>query len=519
MANSKNVLSRIAVFLTACFCCGQVAYAQEIDYKGDELYKAHCYEKATIRYLKFFESDASNKANPKLLRRIAESVLRSEMVRDTARYFADLYLTFEPKDMEAQYMSAIAHYHAHDFDIALQRLDTFQMYSTTEEQLERAELLNSWIRNARRMTRDTLRNPLINLGDAINTRNNELNPYIINDDQTLVFSCDDKFDREAIINVYNIKTSDQTALSWGVSKKASGNINTRYDEYPSGVTEEGIFFCTNKLGDFALGEAKYGGNGRFSDITMLKDPIDLRGSEVSGCLSPSGDTLYFSGTTLEGKLDIFYSIRTYNGQWMEARPIPGGVNRDASDENYPYLTNNGTRLYFASDREGTMGGYDLFYSDFDFKKFEWGTPVQLPYPINDTYDNMTISFGSRGRYAYVSLFRPDSYGCRDIYAILFDHIVPTSAIIKYKISLRGPNNKASNLTKDPRIEIRSKDGELVALQRVNMSNFSFLVVLDPGSYVMTIDAPEAEIYTEEIEIPEMEYEPVAVEKTILLKKK
>lgn len=489
--------------------------AQVIDAKADELFKSHCFEKATARYLKVFHSNPSNKANPKMLRRITESILNSEMVRDTARYFADLYLQFEPEDAEAYFMSARAHYHAHDFETALQRLDSFMIRATSEEEINKADVLNSWIRNARRMMRDSLRNPLINLGDAINSPNNEINPYIVNDGHTLVFSCDDKFDREATINVYNIKYSDHTALSWSQAKKVTA-INTLADEYPSGITPDGFFFCSNRGGDFGLFTTKLANGGRCTDVVRLEDPIDLRGSEVAGCLSPSGDTLYFSGTDLNGKLDIYYSIRSYNGQWMEARPVPGLVNRVESDENYPYLAKNGTRLFFASDREGTMGGYDIFYSDFDFRKYEWGKPVQLPYPINDTYDNMTISFTDDGRYAYVSLFRDDSMGGRDIYSLLFDHVLPSSAIVRYNVRMRDAKKRPTDITEQPHIEVRDDYGDIVAIERVNMRTHSFLVVLDPGTYTLSLDMDGVKHYEEQIVVEERTYDATPINKTITL---
>ncbi len=505
--------------LTAIATLGMTVSAMaQFDVKADEYFMSHCYERATERYLQVFHADKANKANLPLLRRITESVLRAEMVRDTARYFADLYLDMEQNDAEAYFMSAQAHFHAHDFDIALVRLDSFMVRTTTEEQLNRAEQLNSWIRNAKRFMRDTLPNPLINLGEQINTKNNEFNPYVINDGRTLVFSCDDKYDREAKLNVFNIKSSDQTALSWSPAKKFGNQINSLNDEYPSGVTPDGFFFCSNVGNgrDFALFTAKYLDNGRGTQVEKMPRPIDRKGSVVSACFTEGGDTIYFSACDKKGKLDIFYSIRSFNGTWMPPRPIPGLVNRDESDENYPMLDNNGTRLYFASNREGSMGGYDIYYSDFDFRKNAWGVPVHMPYPINDTYDNMTVSFTADHRYAYLSLFRPDSYGGRDIYALLLNHDVRTSAIIRYTVKVRNTKNKILDIRKQPAIEVRSEKGELVAIERVNMNNHSFIVVLDPGTYTLSIDLDGTKHYEEKIEIPERTYGTKAIDRKATL---
>lgn len=491
--------------------------AQKVDPKGDEYFFSRCYEKATEQYLKVFAKNPSNKANPKLLKRITESVLASEMLRDTAAYFIELYLDMVHGEADAHLMAARANFHAHRFDRAIMHVDSFRILATTEEELQQADVLNSWIRNARRMLKDTLKNAIINLGDQVNSRSNEINPYIINDGQTLVFSCDDKFDRDAVINVFNIKASDHDQLSWTPARKVSGEgVNTLNDEHPSGVTPNGIFFCSNREHDFKLYTADYAGNGRFKDVYEFKDPIDLLGSEVAGCFSPSGDTLYFSGTAQNGKLDIYYSIFA-NGQWREARPIPGLVNRFDSDENFPYLVNGGTRLYFASDREGTMGGYDIFYSDFDFSRFEWGPAVQMPYPINDTYDNMTISYSPDGRYAYLSMFRADSYGARDVYALLNDRVLPTSAIVRYTLKLYNAQRKQVDIDEQPSIEVRDQNNELVAIERVNLRTKSFIVVLDPGTYTLTVEYPEVPRYEEKLVVEDRLYNATPIEKTISLK--
>lgn len=516
MGSRLSAIARALCIAAAAFVCIVQGAKAQYDAKADEYFASHCFEKATERYLTVFHSNKSNKANPGLIRRVAESILRSEMVRDTARYFTDLYLEFDQDDTEAYFMSAEAHFHAHDFDIALARLDSFMVRAATEEQVERGEELNSWIRNAKRFMRDTMPNPLINLGEQINTRSNELNPYIINDGHTLIFSCDDKYDREACINVFNIKASDQTALSWSPAKKISGRVNTKFDEHPSGVTPDGFFFCSNNDGDFTLYEATYTTGGRGSNVMKMGKPIDGKGSEVAACLTESGDTIFFSATNANGKLDIYYSICSYNGGWMKPRPIPGLVNREESDENYPMLANNGTRLYFSSNREGTMGGYDLFYSDFDLNKNEWGKPVHLPYPINDTYDNMTISFTEDYRYAYLSLFRDDSYGGRDIFAILLDREVPTSAIFRYTVKVKNNKDKILDIRSQPTIEVRDKDGELVAIERVNMRTHSFLIVLSPGTYTLTLDLDGTKHYEESIEVPERTYDAVPIERDIML---
>lgn len=529
---STRVAILCCLLLRAACAPGQVANAalaeqtiDQIDLKGNELYKARCYEKATLQFLRTYWNKSSTRLCGPFVRRLAESVLQSEMSRDTARYFIDQYLEMQPFDAEAYWLSALAHYHGHDFGKARRQLDYFARVVADSAALakqlpwaqERVPQLRRWIDDAERV----LNEPhcpwqMFNMGPDINTRNNELNPYMINGGTTLVWSCDDRFDRENVINVFNVKWSEQSDLGWTPGRKIGGTLNTPADEYPSGLQPGGFLFCSNRGGDFALFSADYKGKGRCAEPAAFEYPIDMQGSEVGGWLTPAADTLYFSGTLANGKLDIFYSIKGFGGLWMTPRPIPGLVNTQEYDENYPYITNDGRRLYFASDRPGSMGGYDLFYSDYDEAAQAWGEPHQLPYPLNDTYDNMTICFSPSGRYAYVSMLRPDSEGMRDLYALLTRPEVGTSATLRYHLLTRGADHKSAPLTKQPKIELQDEMRETLTPIKLNLNTSAFVVNLEPGRYDLTVELPGYKPYTERIVVQEREYDPKPLEREITL---
>ena len=53
----------------------------------------------------------------------------------------------------------------------------------------------------------------------------------------------------------------------------------------------------------------------------------------------------------------------------------------------PVISPNGQKIYFCSNGEGTMGGYDVFSTTFDSEKQEWDKPVNLGFPINTVFDD------------------------------------------------------------------------------------------------------------------------------------
>ncbi|MBP5419575.1 MAG: tetratricopeptide repeat protein [Bacteroidales bacterium] len=506
----RLLISFVVLIISTVCLFAQKANDEPVDPRGDAYFKANCFTRALDEYIKAY---AKNPNKASLMRRIAECVMETEVSRDTALAFIEPYLGQAPTDADAVYMSAQAYFHAHQFDSARARIDRYKTLVPQNANSLRVRKFENAITNAERMVAKPMKNRIVNMGEMINTSASEFTPYILNDN-TLIFSCDEKYSPEAKLNIFNLKYSDNDGLSWSQAKSVSGQINTVYDEYVCGAQGNHVFFNSNRTTQFSIWETDYRGNGRFTDGVKLGEPIDGVGDEVAATLSPSGDTIIFSATTAKGDLDLYYCIKV-NGSWGPARMLPGELNKPDSDENYPNLTSDG-RLYFCSDREGSMGGYDIFYSDYDVSKGIWSSPQQMGYPINDTYDNTTISFTSNGRYAYISNIRKDGFGARDIYAVIFDDAPAATVVLKCFVGIDAkPAPKP--LEESPLIKVMNNHGELVATAALNMRTSTFILALEPGIYTITIDAEGAELYENKITIEEQTYEHDAMERVILLK--
>jgi len=507
----KYILAVVALMLP------MFTSAQELEAvhpKGDMLFNAGCYTKAIVEYKKAYLKKPDN---TRLMRRLTEAILLDESPRAEATDYIDRYLQLDStavNDYEALYLAAQAHFYARNFSKARKHLENYQTMVTDKESQEKAEKLASWIDRAQVMLKDTLKNPVVNLGEMINTQYSELNPLLI-DNKTLIFSSDDKYNSTEVLNYFNVKYSENKELGWTKSKAVNGMINTLYDEYVVGQGGGHVLFNSNRDVAFAIYHSSYLGNGRMSDGLRFEEPVDKPEDEVGATMSLNGDTLIYSATCENGKLDLFYSIR-FNGKWCPPRPLPGQVNVLDSDESYPQLTPDGKRLYFSSDRPGSMGGMDIYYSDLDEKTGEWGAPVQMKYPINDMYDNYTISFSSDKRYGYISSIREGGFGGRDIYAIIYDEVMPTFALIKTTLLLKA-KPKPINMNTIPFIEVTDETGEVVASVKMRTSNSTCIFTLEPGNYTLRIEAENIQPYTENLIIPEKVYDhQTPIEKIIVL---
>ncbi|MCC6181677.1 MAG: PD40 domain-containing protein [Bacteroidia bacterium] len=85
--------------------------------------------------------------------------------------------------------------------------------------------------------------------------------------------------------------------------------------------------------------------------------------------------------------DIYLLKKLSNGKWAPQPQNLTDINTEF-DEEYPALSKDGKILYFSSKGHNTMGGYDIFKSEWNEKTETWSKPVNLGSPLNSPYDDM-----------------------------------------------------------------------------------------------------------------------------------
>lgn len=116
-----------------------------------------------------------------------------------------------------------------------------------------------------------------------------------------------------------------------------------------------------------------------------------------------------------GGYDLYLIINGVNG-WTE--PINLGPNINSNfDEVSPYITNNGTRLYFSSNRLDGIGGFDVFESVFGLETGKWNKPQNVGAPINSPADDKYFRVSQDGLTGILSSNRLGTLGGYDLYMI------------------------------------------------------------------------------------------------------
>ena len=107
-------------------------------------------------------------------------------------------------------------------------------------------------------------------------------------------------------------------------------------------------------------------------------------------LSPDGTQLYFSADAPDGygDKDMYVSVKTRDGQWSYPKNLGPEINTDGY-EGFPHIASDG-KLYFASDGHYGMGGLDIFAAERVGKN--WGNPINLKAPVNSPADDFSIIF-------------------------------------------------------------------------------------------------------------------------------
>jgi cell division septation protein DedD len=147
----------------------------------------------------------------------------------------------------------------------------------------------------------------------------------------------------------------------------------------------------------------------------------------SACMSPDGKTIYFSSNRPGGMggLDIYKSDLGSDGTWGPATNLGSSINTQY-DEDCPFVSYDGSILFFSSKGHNTMGGYDVFMSKGG--NGNWGDAQNLGYPINTPDDDNYFVLNPDGRRGYYNTVRLGSMGERDIYQVTFNTPLPVQCV-------------------------------------------------------------------------------------------
>jgi hypothetical protein len=150
----------------------------------------------------------------------------------------------------------------------------------------------------------------------------------------------------------------------------------------------------------------------WSKAVPLGSAVNSGADETHASFSADGKVLFFTSARRGGYggLDIYRSDRLDAGEWGEAVNLGPVINTE-SDEETPFLSDDGRQLFFSSKGHFNMGGFDIFFSRLS-KEGYWKDPINIGYPINNTTDDLffyPIGDGSQAYYSRIERVGPHAF--------------------------------------------------------------------------------------------------------------
>lgn len=146
--------------------------------------------------------------------------------------------------------------------------------------------------------------------------------------------------------------------------------------------------------------------------------VSTRGEEGRASVSPDGQWIVWASQGREGGAggwDLWQAQRI-DGRWQQPRPLDLGTPADEID---PMFSADGAWLYFASDRTGGMGGFDL-YRAAHRSGDRFAFPEMLGAPLNSEANETSPAPDASGRRLMLARDGAGGRGGRDLHVAAWD---------------------------------------------------------------------------------------------------
>ncbi len=376
-----------------------------------------------------------------------------------------------------------------------------------------------------------------NLGEAINSEYEEINPVLSGDGEKLFFvrvnhpenhygddsqdiwlsvkSPDGKWQKARHLS-NDINISQYNAVLWSNQSGDELIIQGEFDKDGSTWKKRGFSFISNKNGSWSRPlPIKIKGYENLNDGALSSVSISQKGTML---------VMAFSGFESKDRADIYISVKI--GESF-TRPVKIKSLSSKYDEQAPFINADHNMMYFSSNRADDSNGYDIYVSE----KYPgddwtlWSDPVKMDGGINTTGYDSYFRILDEGQFAlYVS--DQNSLGKSDIFKINFEEVEEkmielTAVILNMETNQILTQNKFSLMVDGQEVDYRLENADS-AIFTFEMSEKDFInVSVDlPGYTIEPLSLkPEQnanrtydfELYADKIsDEPDTPSEPVAV---------
>lgn len=410
-------------------------FAQEQYEKGDYYYALSYYQKA-------MEID-SNTVD--ILWKIAETQRAYKEYRKAEYYYAKVYDREEARiypssllnlglmqKQNGKYEKALATFKKAKKKYYKNKKD--YLYKKSKREFESLV----WVQSA---LIDTTNVTIRRLPETVNTKNSEFGHGIFNNE--LIFSSlrgdsvseiEEVYGTEYRTSIYKSKLEQESFLpSEQIQELFIEKLNTGNGTFSLDGSRFYFSQCEENSYNYKckIMVAQYS-NGNWTYIDSLGPIINEPGANTTmPCIAEidGSEALIFASNREDSKggLDLYYSKIRNGNQYEKVRPIKAVNSLD--NEITPWWDQEKSRLYFSSSWHNGFGGYDVFYSDYDN---QFSAPVNAGIPTNSSANDLyyfkywDTSYVTSNRIGVMYSKNPTC--CSDIFALTPpEKIIPPTA--------------------------------------------------------------------------------------------
>lgn len=344
---------------------------------------------------------------------------------------------------------------------------------------------------------------------SVNSDDREEKPLISADGKVMFFTSDRMGERpwarfNRLQNRYDADIWVSTRIGkgatdemWSIPSNIGAPINSSGDEEMAAIASDGqsAYFTSLRPGWDKDGGPFYfarlkgtvwtelrglgGGMGEFFRARDRSERFKVYGASISA----DGKSFYFA-TTLHSpdKNHQIWVSHLRDGVWSYPENL-GPVVNGPGGSCAPFIAADGKTLFFAADREGGLGGDDIYITVRIGG--QWQEPENIGTPINTPNDDAFLSVPASGERVYLSSSRD---GDDDLYVAPLPDIVRPGQVV-----LLGGKvfDKNSGMPIEANIVIEDlASGVTVYNANSNAQSGRYTLVLEPGrDYSVSISAP------------------------------
>jgi len=216
-------------------------------------------------------------------------------------------------------------------------------------------------------------------------------------------------------DIYYVNSNKGT---WSETGRLPYAINRSKEDILIGFTQgaDGLIFFRGEQYDGAITINKGSGDERSTKAVDIPAKFNY---QTSDAFFYDDNLVLFSARLSDtyGGYDLYYT-KSENGKWTKPKNLGPDIN-GPFDEVSPYLTADGSELYYSSNRNESIGGHDIFFASFLYEAERWSAPANLGIPINSPGDDLHFELSYNGLIATFSSDRKTALGGLDIFLARF----------------------------------------------------------------------------------------------------